>query len=250
MFKDNIIESTHPISKELITKVLYRTLISTLKFNSKTNHNFEINFSIIFDTKYLKKMNELTSSSSDYLSKKRKYLIYFNLNDTCSSISKKTISTLMSNRNDIDINCIECKKVEERINRLSRAKFTLIIGDDSSEYWNHKRNIQMIEAIKCSTIPVFVGVSMQLPLSKFIAWNEIIVRVPIAKLAYLNQILSEIDESELITRQIKASNLYKSYFSSSTSLFRTLFAAIQYSLHLPISGLSDHIGQELIFQGN
>lgn len=240
-FTSEILQNTTPNLKDLVSRVV----ISSFTSSSKSNYHLEINFSIIFDTKYLKQLTSITSYSSNYFHEKRIFLIFYNLNDTSNSASKEIIATLASGRNDIAVNCTKCQIIEERIKRLCRAKFTLITGKNC----DYKRTIKVIEALKCSTIPVLVGVSMQLPLSKFIAWNEIIIRVPIAKLPYLNEILSEIDESEIIARQIKASNIYKSYFSSSTMLFRTLFAAIQSTMDLPIAGLSDHIGQELLFQG-
>ena len=67
------------------------------------------------------------------------------------------IKGLSSKRNDINLNCVNCKDVHERLKSLSEAKFTLILQDSKTNSWSISNMCRLIEALKCSTIPVLIG---------------------------------------------------------------------------------------------
>ena len=106
-----------------------------------------------------------------------------------------------------------------------------------------------MEALKCATIPVLIGMNLKLPLNNLIAWNEIVIQIPIAQTFNVNQILLNIRESELLARQIKASNIWNNYFATNTKVFRTIFAAVQWKLNMPLASVENFVPVEAQLEG-
>ena len=86
---------------------------------------------------------------------------------------------------------------------------------------------------------------MKLPLENLIAWDEIIIRIPLSRISSILPILISIDQNDIAARQIKAMNIFSSYFATQTSLFKTLIAAVQFNLKLPISAIDSVKGDEV-----
>ena len=152
-----------------------------------------------------------------------------------------------------NLECSGCNELGARLKRLRKAKFTLIVptGSDTNGggAWSVENTFRLIEAISCSTVPVLVGMDLEPPLEGLIAWSELVVQVPVARLPHLTWILMSFDRAQLAARQIKAANIYKSYFASDTAMLRALLAAVQYRLNLAVSPLDAYAGKIISFSG-
>jgi len=108
--------------------------------------------------------------------------------------------------------------------------------------------IRLIEALKCSTIPVLIDFDLKIPLDHLIAWDEVVIRLPFARIKHLVSVLSSVNKDDLAKRRINARNIYNIYFSSFTSQLMTLFAAVQNRLGLPPASMPNHDGKELKYK--
>lgn len=130
-----------------------------------------------------------------------------------------------------------CFDLKSRYQLLLTSKFTFLI--DTPDL-----SVRLAESLRCSTIPVLIGLDTKLPLESLISWDEIVIRIPIERLNYLVPILESIDEHELARRQVKTRKIYTAYFSSVTQQIRTILAAVQWRLALPPFGMQSFIGIE------
>ena len=65
--------------------------------------------------------------------------------------------------------------------------------------------------------------------------------MPLSRVARLNTLLLDMSSTEmLLPRQIKAVNVWKSYFSSDTVMLKTLLAAVQWKLGLDLEAVTGH----------
>lgn len=91
---------------------------------------------------------------------------------------------------------------------------------------------------------MLIGLELKLPLDDLIAWDEIVVRLPVERISYLVPILESIDRDELARRQIKARKVYTAYFASPTQQLRTVMAAVSARLGLPPVGVDSQPTRE------
>ena len=106
--------------------------------------------------------------------------------------------------------------------------------------------IKLTEALKCSAIPVVIDTDMKIPLDHLISWDDLVIRIPLARIKDLINILTSITPEEILRRRILARNIYNSYFSTSTNQLMTLFATIQHHLSLPLAPMPNYKGNEIL----
>jgi hypothetical protein len=193
---------------------------------------FNFHFSVIFNLAH----NQTEQST------KRTYLISYHyctkklLSSNNSNLKLLNQSLSVSNNVLADLNCqgdfeTICFSEPERAKILSKSKFTLIIP--SLNNVNVDLAVRLVEALKYSTIPVLIDMDSVLPLSELIHWQDVVIRVPFSNMNRIVPILESVDRSDLASRQVKARNIYNTYFSSSTSQLRTLISLVQHRLSLP-----------------
>lgn len=108
--------------------------------------------------------------------------------------------------------------------------------------------VRLSEALARSTIPVLIGLDIKLPLDDLIAWDELVIRLPVERISYLVPVLESIDADELARRQIKAKKIYDAYFATPTRQFQTLLAAVSHRIGLPPVGLEAYRADEFKFK--
>jgi hypothetical protein len=116
---------------------------------------------------------------------------------------------------------------------MLNSTFVVLLSNDPRYSWTYNLTLRLVEALKSATVPVLLDMDLKLPLSEHIAWDEIVIRLPFARLTSLVPILLDVDEAELANRRLRALNVYNAYFVSFTAQFRTLCAAVQERLALP-----------------
>ena len=238
-FRKVLIEQVDSVEeKKLLGDQLDRAILSSFDRDQDFQADFHIHFSILNRSDYLNELNNKEIAIKNYTNDRQYLLGYFGY-----LINHLPIEQLFIKHKTIDLatNC----SLNERLERLADSKFTLFV--QSRIHWSRENTFHLIEALKCASIPVLIGMDLKLPLSDLIVWNEVAIRIPLARMLDSIQILTEIPDNELTARQIKATNIYKHYFSSSTQMFRTLIAAIQFNLHLPISPVEEFRGDEFKF---
>lgn len=200
-------------------------------------------FSLLSDAGYLAKLAHLaTNSLVDYLHE-RDHLVSFHAQASSQFLGRDLVAGSLatgSRRFELDLECSsgpDCGSLSERLDRLRRAQFTLI-AQPANTTWSSESTRRLLEALSCGTLPVLVGMSARPPLSGLVAWSDILIQIPLARLHQLGRILSELDRAQITARQVRASNVYTSYFATNTAMSRTLFAAVQHQLHLEIAPLA------------
>lgn len=222
-------------------------ILASFNLNKFHNSDFTIDFSILQpnNNNYF---NQLNSVYIDY-KQERKHLLSYHRSKPIKILNlilKQTIYQIDLNcQSTVDENNYQCFNLETRLNHLIQSKFTLLLKTNSKQQWSNENTLRLIEALNTGCIPVLIESDLKLPLDNLIAWNEIIIRIPLAKINYLSSILVNINENELRLRQIKAKNVYQAYFSSHTIMFKTLIASIQFKFNLQLMSMSNIQSTEL-----
>lgn len=229
---------------EFIGRSLFASFSSASVTNSLNTH-----FSISLNVEYLsQQLAQHNNVLLRYDYKDRKYLLsYHQAHEAGQKVGylKRSLeaysSVLFETSCQRNSNSL-CYDLHKRTSVLLESTFTLLISSENEPGWSAEMTYRLVEALKCSTIPVVIDSSLKLPLSELIAWDEIIIRVPYAHVNYLLPILSGIEQADLSNRRIKARNVYNSYFSTLTNQFRTLMASIQHRIGLPLYPMAYHTG--------
>jgi hypothetical protein len=188
-----------------------------------------------------------------FLSFERRYfLTYHEALDASAQHSdqlKQVKNSLLKDRSiAIDLACTSdevtykslCFKTSQRELILLNSTFTLIVTADNE--WSVENTIRLIESISVGTIPVLLDTNVKLPLGDYVAWNEIVIRIP--RLDHLHPILSSLNEADIMNRRIKAYNVFKAYFSDETSQFLTLLTLVRNRLSIQAMGFEESYGNE------
>jgi len=207
-----------------------------------------IHFSVLLDLDYA------WFKSENQISKNRKYLLSFHrsthfTDQLTFEVLKKYLSN-MPNHIQLDLDCLKdkynlCFDSRTRLFNLQNSRFTLLVQADSGQLWSIENTYRLIEALQVGTIPVLIDMNLKLPLEHLIAWNEIVIRIPLARLNQLFPILIRLQHNELNNRQLKARNVFNAYFSTPTHLFKTLLASVQFDFNLNISPLQTTVSNEI-----
>lgn len=208
-------------------------ILASFNLNKFHNSDFTIDFSIL-QPNNINYFNQLNSIYIDY-KQERKHLLSYHRSKPIKILDiilKQTIYEIELNCKSEDEYNYQCYELETRLNHLVQSKFTLLLKTNSNQQWSNENTLRLIEALNTGCIPVLIESDLKLPLDNLIAWNEIIIRIPLAKINYLSSILVNINENELQLRQIKARNVYQAYFSSQTTMFKTLIASVQFKFNL------------------
>ena len=225
-----------------------RSLFASFSSASVTN-SLNIHFSISLNVEYLsQQLAQHNNVLLRYDYKDRKYLLsYHQAHEASQRVgylkrSLEAYSSVLFETSCQGNSSSLCYDLHKRTSVLLESTFTLLISSENEPGWSAELTYRLVEALKCSTIPVVIDSSLKLPLSELIAWDEIIIRVPYAHVNYLLPILSGIEQADLSNRRIKARNVYNSYFSTLTNQFRTLMASIQHRIGLPLYPMAYHTG--------
>jgi hypothetical protein len=215
--------------RQILSSNLIRSMFSSYSYlKSNYYENLFIHFSILNDDTYFTQIKNLEDFilNNQKLYSKRKYLISYHqafseYNNHKLEMIQGMLSFYTRFHFNIDYTCSTdsisnnlCFDVENRVSILMDSYYTLIIPDKNIYFWSHILTYRLIEALKCSTIPVLIDANLKLPLDDFIAWDEIVIRMPFSRINNLVPILSSIDQNDLANRQIKARNVFRNYFSS------------------------------------
>ena len=229
---------------EFIGRSLFASFSSASVTNSLNTH-----FSISLNVEYLsQQLAQHNNVLLRYDYKDRKYLLsYHQAHEAGQKVgylkrSLEAYSSVLFETSCQGNSSSLCYDLHKRTSVLLESTFTLLISSENEPGWSAEMTYRLVEALKCSTIPVVIDSSLKLPLSELIAWDEIIIRVPYAHVNYLLPILSGIEQADLSNRRIKARNVYNSYFSTLTNQFRTLMASIQHRIGLPLYPMAYHTG--------
>jgi hypothetical protein len=213
-------------------------ILASFNLNKFHNSDFTIDFSIL-QPNNINYFNQLNSIYIDY-KQERKHLLSYHRSKPIKILDiilKQTIYEIELNCKSEDEYNYQCYELETRLNHLVQSKFTLLLKTNSKQQWSNENTLRLIEALNTGCIPVLIESDLKLPLDNLIAWNEIIIRIPLAKINYLSSILVNINENELQLRQIKARNVYQAYFSSQTTMFKTLIASVQFKFNLQLMSM-------------
>jgi hypothetical protein len=197
-------------SSSIIEHILKRSIFAS--FNQSLN-TFHIHFSIL--TNSHSHNNQISIKT---YTKKRKHLLF---------------ETNKTKANQTDL--------------MTDFKFATILSSNQTN-WSLESTHLLVSALRQGTIPVILSMNTKLPLSHLISWDEIIIRVPLARIDnphVLRSVLESIDQTQLLQRQIKGANVYKSYFSSETQTMRTLLSAIQDFFRLNVNPMESVKVKEL-----
>ena len=216
--------------RQILSSNLIRSMFSSYSYlKSNYYENLFIHFSILNDDTYFTQIKNLEDFilNNQKLYSKRKYLISYHqafseYNNHKFNLLNNKFSIYSNYHFDINLKCNPdpkfsnslCFDLKSRINLLQESEFVLILPTHDNYFWSHILTYRLIEALKCSTIPVLIDANLKLPLDDFIAWDEIVIRIPFSRINNLVPILSSIDQNDLANRQIKARNIYNAYFSS------------------------------------
>ncbi len=184
-------------------------ILASFNLNKFHNSDFTIDFSIL-QPNNINYFNQLNSIYIDY-KQERKHLLSYHRSKPIKILDiilKQTIYEIELNCKSEDEYNYQCYELETRLNHLVQSKFTLLLKTNSKQQWSNENTLRLIEALNTGCIPVLIESDLKLPLDNLIAWNEIIIRIPLAKINYLSSILVNINENELQLRQIKARNVY------------------------------------------
>ena len=204
--------------------IFNRSFLSSYLYEAQnSNTNFFIHFSIVFD-----QFSNLTSNEN--FNKERNYLL---THETLTNNPVFDLLKSLTHKNPKVLSLESSVNIDEQLKLICESKFTLIYVKDSSHIrWSYETNLRLIQALKCSTIPVILQQDLKLPLDHLIAWDEVIIRVPLVKLNSLMYILNNFDEEEIIGRKIKSKNIFTSYFSDPGSMLITILTVIRQNLGL------------------
>jgi alpha-1,4-N-acetylglucosaminyltransferase EXTL3 len=133
-----------------------------------------------------------------------------------------------------------CYNRNEREEILCKSSFVLILSDLG--YWSLESTHRLIEALRCMSIPVLLEpiAQLRLPLDELIEWDELVIRLPMARLAHLASILGGISEQDLLERRLRAKSLYEAYFYTHAAQFNTLSAALMHRMRLPAAPIAEY----------
>jgi hypothetical protein len=185
-----------------------------------------------------------------FLTFKRKHLITYHANNKhlnqikSISVVQSYFSSLPDNSIIVDVNMDcgltgdLCFDTAKRESILLNSTFTFILNVENE--WSVDNTMRLIEALSVGTIPIVLDVDVKLPLHEFIEWNEIVVRLPISRLNYLQLILLNFRDSDIISRRIKAYNVFRAYFSNLNRQFITLITLVRDRMKIPAIGFDRH----------
>ena len=176
------------------------------------------------------------------LTYRRPYLITYYLTE-----NEKINEKLGKNKNYNQINCNakdgKCLSMLNRLELLSNASYLLIENNyaTNSTLWSTSLTERLIESLSVGTVPLILDLDSKLPLSEFLNWDEIVIRLSASQLSNLDSILRGIHEADLINRRIRAVKVFKRYFQTADVQFNTLITALRERLRLPAIPIDDYI---------
>jgi alpha-1,4-N-acetylglucosaminyltransferase EXTL3 len=180
----------------------------------------------------------------------RQYLLSYHRSSSSVEI-KHILSEYLSSHTSmsIELECSQdtnpsyrfmCYNRNKREETLCKSSFVLLLSDLG--YWSLESTHRLIEALRCMSIPVLLEPSsrLRLPLDELIEWDELVIRLPMARIGHLASILASISEQDLLERRIKAKSLYEAYFSSHVAQLNTLGAALMHRMRLPAVSIPEY----------
>ena len=229
-FINYLVSNINEEERDKVELNLGRSLFSSFSYLKNNFYdNLFVHFSVLNNETYFDEHESLNDFilNNQKIFEKRSYFISYNYNQVYSQYNNEKlndINNIIRNsnvRSYIDPVCLIssnnlCYDLSKRASILLNSIFTLIIRDQDKLFWSGDLTYRLVESLRFSAIPVLVDFDLKLPLDELIKWDEIIIRIPISRANHIINILLEIDDSDIIKRQIKARSIYKSYFSSTS----------------------------------
>ena len=196
----NLQQFANLLSSQIATKSFFASLQPLNNY-----HQFRVHFSFVYaKTSYSRLVN------NDFLFKRLNLLSYhqaamsigYNYN-TKLQLLNQTLATSKSIL--FELSCRVhfqslCFSEEERLRILSASTFTLLVPEENAS--NQDLSVRLVEALRCSTVPVLLGLDTHLPLEHLINWSDIVIRVSFSNIYRLIPILSTIDKTDIVIKNL------------------------------------------------
>ena len=120
---------------------------------------------------------------------------------------------------------------------MGSSLFTLIIIDTKNPLFFH----EIIDSFRCGSIPIFVGLIVNLPFSDVIDWKLASVIIPLQRLRELLLFLRSMPFNDVVSLKLQGQFLYTAYFSSKRNLISTLLTNLRSKIGLMPTGINDFV---------
>lgn len=224
-------------------------LVQTEFLLEEHRSHFDLTFP---DIEHIHKVsNHIYNSHTRLVPAKRKYFVSYlghlfeHLTD---GLIKKTLKKIASKHNTIpneflfDFECGDKTKrlCENQTIVLLDSTFNLILPTTSKNrneltVFDHQLSIRLINCLLTGSVPVVVGGDyLVLPFEEAIDWNRAVIRIPVARLPEIYITLKTFTDADIIEMRRFGTYILRSYFSSVTTLAKTLLVYIRnIRLHIP-----------------
>ena len=126
-----------------------------------------------------------------------------------------------------------CRSSLNRFQTCYTAIFSLVLGGHDSRHAGQDAISRLVEALRCGSVPVVVGVG-RLPFGEVINWHKAAIVLPYSMLSSVAEYLTLISTDAVLEYRKQGKFLLQTYFMSDVSIMKSIIALLRsMAFHLP-----------------